>query len=81
MFRRVPGDIDEVNVLKVKIDKWNLPKDLRDPHVPGKLDEKNIVRLYLLCRFERKVALEPSNITLSKYLRTLLLLKNFLNVA
>lgn len=34
---RVPGDIDEVNVLKVKLDKWNLPNNLRDPHVPGSL--------------------------------------------
>jgi len=32
----VPGDIDEVNVLKVKMDKWRHPAKLRDPHVPGK---------------------------------------------
>ena len=32
---RVPGDIDEVNVLKVKMDKWQVPSNLRDPHVPG----------------------------------------------
>nr|XP_002125699.2 rho GTPase-activating protein 39 [Ciona intestinalis] len=34
---RVPGDIDEVNMLKVQIDQWNVPDTLRDPHVPGSL--------------------------------------------
>jgi len=32
---RVPGDIDEVNILKAKIDRWEVPDNLRDPHVPG----------------------------------------------
>lgn len=34
---RVPGDIDEVNTLKVQIDRWNVPNNMRDPHVPGSL--------------------------------------------
>ncbi|XP_076806151.1 rho GTPase-activating protein 39-like isoform X2 [Clavelina lepadiformis] len=34
---RVPGDIDEVNMLKVQIDQWNVPTTLHDPHVPGSL--------------------------------------------
>uniref|UniRef100_H2ZL65 Rho-GAP domain-containing protein n=1 Tax=Ciona savignyi TaxID=51511 RepID=H2ZL65_CIOSA len=34
---RVPGDIDEVNMLKVQIDQWNVPEKLHDPHVPGSL--------------------------------------------
>lgn len=34
---RVPGDIDEVNTLKVQVDQWNVPDTLRDPHVPGSL--------------------------------------------
>lgn len=37
MFFRVPGDIDEVNTLKVHVDRWNVPTGLRDPHVPGKI--------------------------------------------
>jgi len=24
-------------MLKVKLDKWDLPNNLRDPHVPGKI--------------------------------------------
>ena len=35
---RVPGDIDEVNSLKLHLDKGKLPMDvLRDPHVPASL--------------------------------------------
>nr|CAB3222852.1 rho GTPase-activating protein 39 [Phallusia mammillata] len=34
---RVPGDIDEVNILKAKIDRWEIPNNLHDPHVPGSL--------------------------------------------
>jgi len=30
---RVPGDIDDVNMLKVEIDKFNIPNNLDDPHV------------------------------------------------
>ncbi|OQV12646.1 Rho GTPase-activating protein 39 [Hypsibius exemplaris] len=33
---RVPGDIDEVNMLKVRMDRWNSP-DCQDPHVPSSL--------------------------------------------
>lgn len=35
-FCRVPGDIDEVNMLKVRMDRWNKP-DCSDPHVPSSL--------------------------------------------
>ena len=47
---RVPGDIDEVNVLKVRMDKWEKPNKLHDPHVPGKKLFDNIYCLeaYLL---------------------------------
>ncbi len=35
---RVPGDIDEVNSLKLEVDKGRLPMgNLRDPHVPASL--------------------------------------------
>ena len=33
---RVPGDIDEVNMLKVRMDRWN-SADCNDPHVPTSL--------------------------------------------
>ncbi|KAG8535326.1 hypothetical protein GDO81_028816, partial [Engystomops pustulosus] len=32
---RVPGDIDEVNALKLQVDQWKIPTGLEDPHVPG----------------------------------------------
>ena len=34
--RSVPGDIDEVNMLKVRMDRWNEP-NCQDPHVPSSL--------------------------------------------
>ena len=36
---RVPGDIDEVNSLKIRCDRWLTPSgsDLNDPHVPASL--------------------------------------------
>lgn len=34
--RRVPGDLDNVNALKVKCDQWQLPA-LDDPHLPASL--------------------------------------------
>ncbi|XP_069133981.1 rho GTPase-activating protein 39-like isoform X7 [Argopecten irradians] len=34
---RVPGDIDEVNSLKIKCDQWMLPTDCIDPHIPASL--------------------------------------------
>ncbi|XP_015913304.1 rho GTPase-activating protein 39 isoform X2 [Parasteatoda tepidariorum] len=34
---RVPGDIDEVNVMKLQIDQWEVPADCNDPHVPASL--------------------------------------------
>ncbi|CAH1250349.1 ARHGAP39 [Branchiostoma lanceolatum] len=34
---RVPGDIDDVNALKVQMDRWELPNEIMDPHVPGSL--------------------------------------------
>ena len=38
LIHRVPGDIDEVNGLKLQMDKGKLPfETLRDPHVPASL--------------------------------------------
>ncbi|CAB4041785.1 rho GTPase-activating 39-like [Paramuricea clavata] len=34
---RVPGDIDEVNALKVKTDSWAYPDDCNDPNVAASL--------------------------------------------
>ncbi|XP_078282326.1 LOW QUALITY PROTEIN: rho GTPase-activating protein 39 [Rhinoraja longicauda] len=34
---RVPGDIDEVNGLKLQVDQWVIPQGLTDPHVPASL--------------------------------------------
>uniref|UniRef100_A0A671KMU2 Rho GTPase-activating protein 39 n=1 Tax=Sinocyclocheilus anshuiensis TaxID=1608454 RepID=A0A671KMU2_9TELE len=34
---RVPGDIDEVNALKLQVDQWKLPDSLSDPNVPASL--------------------------------------------
>lgn len=34
---RVPGDIDEVNSQKLKLDRWEVPTDITDPHVPASL--------------------------------------------
>ncbi len=34
---RVPGDIDEVNALKVRCDQWVPPTDCPDPHIPASL--------------------------------------------
>jgi hypothetical protein len=34
---RVPGDIDEVNALKLVVDKFEVSDNLKDPHVPGSL--------------------------------------------
>lgn len=33
----MPGDIDEVNALKLKCDQWSLPPDCVDPHIPASL--------------------------------------------
>lgn len=35
-FSRVPGDIDEVNAMKLQIDQWEVP-ECNDPHVPASL--------------------------------------------
>lgn len=32
---RVPGDIDEVNALKLQVDQWRIPENLSDANVPG----------------------------------------------
>ena len=37
VYFRVPGDIDEVNSQKVKLDRWEVPTDISDPHVPASL--------------------------------------------
>ncbi|KAG9269486.1 rho GTPase-activating protein 39-like isoform X1 [Astyanax mexicanus] len=34
---RVPGDIDEVNALKLQVDQWKIPDNLSDPNVPASL--------------------------------------------
>ena len=34
---RVPGDIDDVNAQKVRLDRWEEPEGICDPHVPGSL--------------------------------------------
>ncbi|XP_060692489.1 rho GTPase-activating protein 39 isoform X2 [Hemiscyllium ocellatum] len=34
---RVPGDIDEVNALKLQVDQWRIPENLADPHIPASL--------------------------------------------
>ncbi|KAK6471797.1 rho GTPase-activating protein 39-like isoform X2 [Huso huso] len=34
---RVPGDIDEVNALKLLVDQWKIPDNLSDPTVPASL--------------------------------------------
>lgn len=34
---RIPGDIDEVNTMKVQIDSWNAPTNCQDPSVPASL--------------------------------------------
>ena len=31
---RVPGDIDEVNALKLRLDKFEEPESYPDPHIP-----------------------------------------------
>ena len=37
VFDRVPGDIDEVNALKLRCDQWILPSECPDPHIPASL--------------------------------------------
>lgn len=32
---RIPGDIDEVNALKLQVDQWKIPNILSDPNIPG----------------------------------------------
>ncbi|XP_044152043.1 rho GTPase-activating protein 39-like isoform X2 [Bufo gargarizans] len=34
---RVPGDIDEVNALKLQVEQWRIPDNLSDPTVPASL--------------------------------------------
>ncbi|XP_056304748.1 rho GTPase-activating protein 39 isoform X1 [Danio aesculapii] len=34
---RIPGDIDEVNALKLQVDQWKIPENLSDPNVPASL--------------------------------------------
>lgn len=33
----MPGDIDEVNSQKIRLDKWESPTGITDPHVPASL--------------------------------------------
>lgn len=34
---RVPGDIDMVNAQKLKLERWEVPTEVSDPHVPASL--------------------------------------------
>ncbi|XP_061865239.1 rho GTPase-activating protein 39 [Colius striatus] len=34
---RIPGDIDEVNALKLQVDQWRIPSSLSDPNIPASL--------------------------------------------
>ncbi|XP_014116279.1 PREDICTED: rho GTPase-activating protein 39-like isoform X2 [Pseudopodoces humilis] len=34
---RIPGDIDEVNALKLQVDQWKIPNSLSDPNIPASL--------------------------------------------
>ncbi|KAM4030270.1 rho GTPase-activating protein 39-like isoform 2-T2 [Anomaloglossus baeobatrachus] len=34
---RVPGDIDEVNALKLQVEQWRIPDNMSDPTVPASL--------------------------------------------
>uniref|UniRef100_A0A8C4UBK9 Rho GTPase-activating protein 39 n=1 Tax=Falco tinnunculus TaxID=100819 RepID=A0A8C4UBK9_FALTI len=34
---RIPGDIDEVNALKLQVDQWRIPSSLGDPNIPASL--------------------------------------------
>ncbi|XP_030068117.1 rho GTPase-activating protein 39 isoform X2 [Microcaecilia unicolor] len=34
---RIPGDIDEVNALKLQVDQWQIPDNLEDPTIPASL--------------------------------------------
>ncbi|KAB5546417.1 hypothetical protein PHYPO_G00071790 [Pangasianodon hypophthalmus] len=36
-IEKVPGDIDEVNALKLQVDQWKIPENLSDPNVPASL--------------------------------------------
>lgn len=44
---RVPGDIDEVNALKLQVDQWKIPTGLEDPHIPGKHSDNLLQRVLL----------------------------------
>lgn len=44
----MPGDIDEVNALKLQVDQWNIPENLGDPNVPGKKKIPVVQALFLL---------------------------------
>lgn len=37
VYFRVPGDIDMVNAQKLKLERWEIPTDVSDPHVPASL--------------------------------------------
>lgn len=50
VFSRVPGDIDEVNALKLQVDQWKVPTGLEDPHVPGEPHTySEVLRSWLAC--------------------------------
>ncbi|KFR09648.1 Rho GTPase-activating protein 39, partial [Opisthocomus hoazin] len=39
---RIPGDIDEVNALKLQVDQWRIPSGLSDPNIPGLILEEQV---------------------------------------
>lgn len=48
LFSRVPGDIDEVNALKLQVDQWRIPENLSDPNVPGEDSGSFKINCYFL---------------------------------
>lgn len=43
----MPGDIDEVNALKLQVDQWRIPENLSDPNVPGEDVEASLFSVKL----------------------------------
>lgn len=54
LFSRVPGDIDEVNALKLQVDQWRIPENLSDPNVPGEDGGSFKINCDFLVLFERE---------------------------
>ncbi|KAJ7427577.1 KIAA1688 protein [Willisornis vidua] len=73
---RVPGDIDEVNALKLQVDQWKIPTGLEDPHVPGpfilswsfsrSLPPSNLSRSFFRSLKPVQVFVQPANVAVTK---------------